>query len=121
MTQNGARYHCPVETALVVIGGKWKALVIWQLKTETMRFTKIMERIPMVSPRMLTKQLRELEKDALIIRTVYPEVPPRVEYSLTPLGLSVVPVLEELCRWGSEYLMTNGCLFPEKTCKMKKR
>ena len=121
MNQKDTSYHCPVEAALVVIGGKWKALIIWQLKTETLRFTEIMERLPMVSPRMMTKQLRELEEDAVIIRKVYPEVPPRVEYSLTSLGLSVVPVLEDLCKWGAEYLTTHGCPLPKKHGKPEMR
>ena len=121
MNQNNTPYHCPVEAALVVIGGKWKALIIWQLKSETLRFTEIMDRLPMVTPRMLTKQLRELEKDAVVTRNVYPEVPPRVEYTLTSLGLSVVPVLEVLCTWGSEYLTTHGCPLPKKNCKTEKK
>lgn len=107
-------YHCPVEAALAVIGGKWKALIIWQLKGGRLRFTQLMDKLPMVSPRMLTKQLRELEDDGVITRTIYPEVPPRVEYSLTDLGTSVIPVLESLCAWGSEYLLHNGCPLPEK-------
>jgi len=117
MNQKDVRYHCPVEAALVVIGGKWKALILWQLRDETLRFTQITQRLPMVSPRMLTKQLRELEEDAVISRKVYPEVPPRVEYSLTPLGQAVVPVLESLCSWGAEYLTTHGCPLPRKTCR----
>jgi len=117
MNQNNNGYHCPVEAALVVIGGKWKALIIWQLKSGTLRFTELMERLPMVTPRMMTKQLRELEEDAVITRTVYPEVPPRVEYALAPLGISVVPVLESLCTWGTEYLTSHGCPIPKKTCK----
>ncbi|NLV25727.1 MAG: helix-turn-helix transcriptional regulator [Methanomicrobiales archaeon] len=112
-------YHCPVEAALAVIGGKWKALIIWQLKSDTLRFTQLMERLPMVSPRMLTKQLRELEDDGVVIRTIYPEVPPRVEYTLSQLGTSVIPVLEALCLWGSEYLISNGCELSEKKCRSK--
>jgi len=107
MAEEGT-YHCPVEAALVVIGGKWKTLIIWQLKEGTLRFTKLEDRLPMVSPRMLTKQLRQLEEDGVVMRTMFPEVPPRVEYSLTALGRSVVPVLESLCAWGSEYLVQNG-------------
>lgn len=117
MNQIDTKYHCPVEAALVVIGGKWKALILWQLRNETLRFTQLIERLPMVSPRMLTKQLRELEEDAVIIRKVYPEVPPRVEYSLSELGRSVVPVLESLCAWGAEYLVTHGCPLPKKSCR----
>jgi DNA-binding HxlR family transcriptional regulator len=120
MDQKENEYHCPVEAALVVIGGKWKALIIWQLKTETLRFTEIMDRLPMVTPRMLTKQLRELEEDAVIVRKVYAQVPPRVEYSLTDLGLSVVPVLENLCSWGTQYLMKHGCPLPKKHCTIAK-
>ncbi len=116
MGPNRSNYQCPVEAALVVIGGKWKALILWQLKDETLRFTEIMNRLPMVSPRMLTKQLRELEEDAVIIRKVYAEIPPRVEYSLSGLGLSVVPVLEELCGWGSLYLTEHGYPLPKKHC-----
>ena len=121
MNQNENGYHCPVEAALVVIGGKWKALIIWQLKTETLRFTEIMDRLPMVTPRMLTKQLRELEEDAVIVRKVYAEVPPRVEYSLTDLGLSVVPVLEELCIWGTQYLTVHGYPLLKKHCTIAKQ
>lgn len=112
-------YYCPFEAALDVIGGKWKALIIWQLKSDTLRFTQVMDRLPMVSPRMLTKQLRELEEDGVVIRRMYPEVPPRVEYSLSDLGTSVVPVLESLCTWGSEYLISNGCSLPRR-CGSKK-
>ena len=112
---NTTQYHCPVEAALAVVGGKWKALIIWQLKSETLRFTQLMDHLPMVSPRMLTKQLRELEKDGVVIRRIYPEVPPRVEYSLSDLGKSVVPVLETLCKWGSEYLLNNGSVH-QKRC-----
>jgi DNA-binding HxlR family transcriptional regulator len=117
MNQAEKNYHCPVEAALFVIGGKWKALIIWQLRSETLRFTHLLERLPMVSPRMLTKQLRELEKDGVITRRIFPEVPPRVEYSLTPLGYSVVPVLESLCAWGTEYLTTHDCPLPMKNQK----
>jgi DNA-binding HxlR family transcriptional regulator len=117
MNQKLNDYHCPVEAALVVIGGKWKALIIWQLKSGTLRFTELMSRLPMVTPRMMTKQLRELEEDAVITRTIYPEVPPRVEYALAPLGKSVVPVLDSLCIWGAEYLTSHGCPVQKKSCK----
>jgi DNA-binding HxlR family transcriptional regulator len=116
MKPQESRYLCPVEAALVVIGGKWKALIIWQLKTDTLRFSELMECLPMVTPRMLTKQLRELEEDGVVVRKGYAEVPPRVEYSLSPLGIAVIPVLESLCRWGSEYLAVQGCPLPRRSC-----
>jgi len=102
------KYHCPFEAGIAVIGGKWKSLIIWQLRSGTLRFTQLIERMPMVSPRMLTKQLRELEEDGVVVRRMYPEIPPRVEYSLSDLGMAVVPVLESLCTWGSDYLLRNG-------------
>jgi DNA-binding HxlR family transcriptional regulator len=94
----------PVETALAILGGKWKPLVIWYLKDETLRFTQLVGRIPKVTPRMLTKQLRELERDGLISREVFPEVPLRVEYSLTEQGRAAITVLEALYTWGTGYV-----------------
>lgn len=100
----------PVETALTVIGGKWKPLVIWYLQERTLRFTELAVQIPKVTPRMLTKQLRELETAGLITRMVFAEVPLRVEYSLTAQGRAAIPVLEALYVWGTGYLAG-----PEKT------
>ena len=94
----------PVETALTVIGGKWKPLVIWYLQERTLRFTELAVHIPKVTPRMLTKQLRELETAGLITRMVFAEVPLRVEYSRTAQGRAVIPVLEALYVWGTGYL-----------------
>ena len=95
----------PVETALTVIGGKWKPLVIWHLQEGKLRFKELTVHIPKVTPRMLTKQLRELEKDGLITRIVFAEVPLRVEYSLTAQGRAAIPVLEALYAWGTGYLV----------------
>ena len=103
--RNNKEYHCPVEATLDVIGGKWKPLILWQLKeVEVIRYNKLQQNLHGVSPRMLTKQLRELEEDGLVNRNMYPEIPPRVEYSLTEFGKTVAPILEALCAWGSEYL-----------------
>lgn len=107
-------YHCPVEATLDVIGGKWKPLILWALKEDTLRFTRLQEKLHGVSPKMLTKQLRELEGDGLILRFVYPEIPPKVEYSLTDFGKTAIPVLEALCQWGSQYL-GRDCFLDEKT------
>lgn len=93
-------YRCPVEITLEVIGGKWKALVLWHLSHKTLRFSQLRRRLPRVTQKMLTQQLRELERDGLIHREVFAEVPPRVEYSLTDLGLTLVPLLRQMCDWG---------------------
>ncbi len=95
---------CPVDVALKMIGGKYKALILWHLLSGTMRNGEIQKNIPQATPKMLTQQLRELEKDGLIMRTVYPIVPPKVEYSLTPLGKSLKDILFAIYDWGAEYM-----------------
>ena len=94
---------CPVETTLSLIGGKYKALILWHLSAGTLRFSQLQKAVT-ATPRMLTLQLRELENDGLISRTVYPEVPPRVEYAMTDLGRSLMPILTAIRDWGAEYL-----------------
>jgi DNA-binding HxlR family transcriptional regulator len=92
---------CPVESTLSFIDGKWKGVILHHLLEEgTLRFNELRRRIPSVTQRMLTKQLRELEEEGLITRTVYPVVPPRVDYDLTPLGQSLEPVITALRAWG---------------------
>lgn len=98
----GKHYFCSVELALQVIGGKWKPIILWHLRTgEKQRFGELRRRMPNVTQKMLTQQLRELESDGMILRKVHPQVPPKVEYSLTELGASVLPVLDQLSRWGT--------------------
>ena len=97
------RSICPVETTLSLIGGKYKALILWHLSSGTLRFNQLQKAVT-ATPRMLTLQLRELETDGLISRTVYPEVPPRVEYAMTDLGRSLMPILTAIRDWGAEYL-----------------
>lgn len=97
-------YSCPVEATLELIGGKYKALILFHLIDETLRFNQLQKLIPQATPKMLTQQLRELEKDGLLSRTVYPVVPPKVEYSLTAFGQSIIPVLNAMCNWGTDYL-----------------
>ena len=94
---------CPVNTTLSVIDGKWKILILWNLKSSTKRFGELKRGIQGVTQKMLTQQLRELEQDGLISRKVYAEVPPKVEYSLTKYGESLNPVLEMMCKWGIEH------------------
>lgn len=101
-------YHCPIEATLALIGGKYKALILWHLIDATLRFNELSRRIADVTPKMLTQQLRELENDQLLIRTVYPIVPPKVEYSLSEFGRSIIPVLDAMCNWGSDYLQQHA-------------
>lgn len=96
--------YCPVETTVRLIGGKYKPVILWHLKDKTLRFGELQRLVPTATPKMLTQQLRELESDHLIVRTVYPVVPPKTEYSLTDLGKTVIPVLDAMCTWGNEYI-----------------
>jgi len=97
-------HSCPTEATLTVIGGRWKVPILWNLFEGTCRFGELSRRISGVTQKMLTQQLRELEADGLIRRKVFPEVPPRVEYSATDLGRSLVPVVSALSAWGERYL-----------------
>lgn len=94
---------CPVEATLEVIGGKWKGVVLFHLMEGVHRFSELRRKLPSVTQRMLTKQLRELEDAGLVTRKVYPQVPPRVEYSLTELGQTLRPVLAALKAWGDRH------------------
>ena len=96
--------HCPVEATLELIGGKYKALILWHLSEHALRFSQLRKLIHGVTPKMLTQQLRELEANELIHREVFPVIPPKVEYSLTETGKSLVPILVAIRDWGTEYL-----------------
>lgn len=96
--------HCPVAATLQLIGGRYKGLILWNLMDGPLRFSALRRAVPCATPKMLTQQLRELEADGLISRTVYPVVPPKVEYALTRLGRSLCPVLEAMRAWGGAYL-----------------
>ena len=98
---------CPVEAALELIGGKWKGVALYHLLDGTKRFSELKRDVGTVTQRMLTKQLRELEADGLIIRKVYPVVPPRVEYSLSEKGVSLKPILLALRDWGKEHVLSD--------------
>ena len=95
---------CPVGITLDLIGGKYKALILWHLSEGTLRFSELKKMIPDATPKMLTQQLRELEANGMIHREVFPVIPPKVEYSLTSLGTSVMPVLIAMRDWGADYL-----------------
>lgn len=107
--------HCPVQTTLELIGGKYKALILWHLSDGTLRFSGLRKVITEATPKMLTQQLRELEAQDLIHREVYPVIPPKVEYSLTDLGRSLMPVLISMRDWGANYLRSQNL---ESTCFM---
>ena len=94
---------CPVETTLTLIGNKWKVLILRDLIPGTKRFGELKKSLGTVSQKVLTAQLRDMEADGLLTRTVYPEVPPRVEYTLTDLGMSLKPVLDSMWAWGENY------------------
>jgi DNA-binding HxlR family transcriptional regulator len=104
------QYMCPVEALVDVIGGKWKLPILSLLFQGTKRYGQLKQRLPGITERMLTIQLRELEQAGIVQRQVYAEVPPKVEYSLTDLGLSLKPVLQVMLHWSEEYL----CLIEQK-------
>jgi DNA-binding HxlR family transcriptional regulator len=93
-------YYCEVATTLEVVGGRWKAVILFHLMNGTKRFGELRRLLPSATQRMVTRQLRELESDGVVRRVVYPEVPPKVEYSLTEFGRSLVPVLIAMRDWG---------------------
>jgi DNA-binding HxlR family transcriptional regulator len=95
---------CPMVVVQNLLSGKWKLLILWYLSYGTLRFSDIKNRLPKVTQKMLTSQLRSLEEDKLISRKVYPVVPPKVEYSLTEVGKEIIPILEMMHSFGSEYL-----------------
>ncbi|QDQ25673.1 helix-turn-helix transcriptional regulator [Chitinimonas arctica] len=102
--------QCPLVAAVNVIGGKWKTIILHMLMSGTMRFGELQKQIPPISQKMLTQQLRELEVDGVIERTVYAVVPPRVEYSLSAKGAELAPILSDLYSWGEQSLRLNSPL-----------
>ena len=94
--------NCPADSTIGVIGGRWKVPIVWHLFAGTRRFSELRRAMPAVTQKMLTRQLRELERDGVVSRKVYAEVPPKVEYSLTDRGRSLSPVVEAMCRWSVE-------------------
>ena len=109
--------HCPVAATLDLIGGKYKALILWHLSEGKLRFSELRKVVKNATPKMLTQQLRELEAQDLIHREVFPVIPPKVEYSLTELGRSLMPILVAMRDWGSSYLRKQDL---EPNCFMMK-
>lgn len=99
----GRGYFCPVELTLSAIGGKWKVLILWKLQEGTLRYSELRRALGDITHKMLAQQLRELEADGLIVRTVYPVIPPKVEYSLAEAGDRLRPVIAAMREWGMAY------------------
>ena len=95
--------HCPIELGLNILSGKWRLKLLWQVSHGPVRFNELQRRLGGITTKTLTQQLKELESCGIMRRTVYPETPPRVEYALTAVGETLVPVLKTLCDWGSQY------------------
>lgn len=103
ITFRNNEYQCSMELTLALIGGKWKALILWYLGGKTLRYSEMRKLIPNVTAKMLTQQLRELEDHGLVKRFIYTQIPPKVEYSLTQAGQSLIPILDTMCKWGQNY------------------
>lgn len=100
---------CAVAGTIRLISGKYKAVILYRLLNGSLRYNEIHKYVPYATDKMLAQQLRDLEKDGLIIRTVYPAVPPKTEYTLTELGMTLRPVLMEMAKWGKAYFLDNEC------------
>lgn len=108
MPEQGLNQNCPVSATIQLIGGKYKALLLWHLTGQVLRFNQLRRLVPEATPKMLTQQLRELEENDLVRREVYPVVPPKVEYSLTDRGQSLFPILAAMYDWGTELMRQQG-------------
>lgn len=101
-------FDCPLETTLAMIGGKYKILIVYFLINQTLRYSELQKLLPQASPKMLAQQLKELEKDGLVHRELYPVVPPKTEYSLTELGKSLAPIILAIYQWGEQLFIGAG-------------
>jgi DNA-binding HxlR family transcriptional regulator len=117
---HGKDYHCALDVTMDYIGGKWKSIVLWYLRGNAKRFSELNRQIPGITEMMLSMQLRGLEKDGLVARTVFAEVPPRVEYALTAEGKTLLPLLEELAKWGRMMGAKHGSVEEVKAAPRKK-
>lgn len=107
------KFKCPVEYTLSIIGGKWKPLILWQLAMEGVRrYGEIKRGVAGITHKMLSQQLKELESDGLIFREEYRQIPPKVEYSLTEKGTSLIPVLRTMCTWGRDHMAESMAYCP---------
>ena len=97
-------YNCPVDATISKIGGKYKAVILYHLGSDTLGYNQIRKKIPAITDKMLAQQLRELESDNLIIKKIYPVIPPKTEYSLSELGKTLIPLLDSMCEWGQQFM-----------------
>ncbi len=118
ITFKNIHYQCSMELTLALIGGKWKALILWHLGENTLRFSDLKRTLPKITQKMFTQQLRELEASGLVKRFIYTQIPPKVEYSLTPVGKSLLPILETLCQWGLNYATNAEAPYENNTCPL---
>lgn len=100
----GNFFYCPIDAVLSLIGGKYKPIILYNLLRGSRRYSEVKRLVPRATPKVLTQQLRELERDGLISRTVYPVVPPKTEYAITEYGLTLQSILEDMHRWGRTYM-----------------
>jgi len=107
---NNRNFHCAMDITMHFIGGKWKTVVLWYLINGKKRFSELRRHIPEITEKMLSLQLKALEKDKFIVRKVYPVVPPKVEYSLSDTGRRIIPLLQEMAKWGREKGESDGQL-----------
>ena len=118
----GKEYHCAMDITMDYIGGKWKTVVLWYLRKDKKRFSELRKLIPNITEKMLSLQLKDLETDGIVKRKIYPEVPPKVEYYLTDFGKTLVPMLEEIAKWGHRLAETKGKLVDkDKTATRRKK
>ncbi len=103
-------FHCAMDVTMNYIGGKWKTVVLWYLRNKTYRFGELKKQIPDITEKMLSIQLKALEADGLVKRQVFPEVPLRVEYSLTEFGKTLIPILEAIAQWGRDVGESKGMM-----------
>jgi DNA-binding HxlR family transcriptional regulator len=117
----GDVFHCALDVTMHFIGGKWKTVVLWYLKNEKKRFSELKKLIPDITEKMLSLQLKTLEEDGIVKRTLYPEVPPRVEYELTDFGKTLLPMIEAIALWGRNLSQKEGKIVSrEEALVMKK-
>lgn len=110
ITHNNKEFHCAFEFTLDMISGKWKGMVLWHLREETLRYGELRKSLGNITQKMLTQTLRDLEKNKLISRKVYAVVPPKVEYTITKRGKKLIPIFVDLIEWGNEVAILEGAV-----------